>query len=67
MTANETALRMLDGLPSTARYWPLTDETAQDARRLVAEGKLAVDVEHANEGRGVYRLNGPDEPTEKTS
>lgn len=60
MTAEDTALKMLAGLDERARYWPMDEERAAAARKLVAEGKLALDPEHANEGRGVYRLNGPE-------
>lgn len=67
MTAEDTALKMLAGLSPAARYWPMDEERAEAARRLVAAGKLALDPEHTNEGRGVYRLNGPDPEPEKPS
>ena len=56
MTAEETAIRLLNGNPG-AEYWPLTLEAADAARRLVAAGTLAVLDAAANQGRGTYRLN----------
>lgn len=59
MTAEDTALKMLGALTG-AYYWPLTEETAREARRLVEAGNLAVVNAEANQGRGVYRLNAPE-------